>query len=120
MKLGIVGSRNFHDYELFIKILNEVLIHWNLNLYHFDEIVSGGANGADTLAEKLSKDYNIKITIFAADWNKHGRIAGILRNTDIVNHSDYMIAFPAKDSVGTFDSIRKAQQKRIPLMIVNI
>lgn len=120
MKLAIVGSRNFHDYDSFLKNVNEVLISWNVSLYHFDEIVSGGASGTDTLAEKLSTTYNITMKIFPAEWNIYGRAAGPTRNSQIVNYSDFMIAFVAKDSVGTLDSIRKAQQKRIPLVIVNI
>lgn len=120
MKLAIVGSRNFHDYQLFLKHVNEALIYWKLDLYDFEEIVSGGCRGTDLLAERLANDYNVKMTIFSPDWNKHGRAAGILRNNDIVNHANAMIAFPSKDSVGTYDSIRKAQLKQIPIVIVNI
>lgn len=123
MKLAIVGSRHFHDYNLFIKYVNDVLIYWNLNLYDFDEIVSGGCKGTDKLAEKLAEIYNIKMKVFPAIWYSNGKYdkdAGTDRNSDIVNYSDAMIAFPAKDSVGTYDSIRKAEIKRIPLTIVNI
>jgi hypothetical protein len=75
------------------------------------------------LAEKLAKDCDMKMKVFAPQWYKNGKYdkdAGTDRNTDIVNYSDYMIAFPAKDSIGTYDSIRKAQQKRIPLVTIYI
>lgn len=120
MKLGIVGSRNFHDYDSFIKNVNEILIHWNVNLYYFNEIASGGCEGTDKLAEKLAHNYNIKTRIFYPDWNQFGRAAGPIRNSQIVEHSDYLIAFVAKDSIGTLDTIKKAQAKGIPLIIVNI
>ena len=113
MKLAIVGSRNFADPERLSRIVDKV--QGDITL-----IVSGGARGADTLAEYYAKKKAIPYLIFPADWDKHGKKAGILRNQDIVDNADAMIAFLAPESKGTKDSIKRAQKKGIPIHIVNI
>jgi hypothetical protein len=113
MNLAIVGSRNFTDPERLSRIVDKV--QGDITL-----IVSGGARGADTLAEYYAKKKAIPYLIFPADWDKHGKKAGILRNQDIVDNADAMIAFLAPESKGTRDSIKRAQKKGIPVHIVNI
>lgn len=113
MRLAIVGSRDFVDHERFSRIVDKV--RGDITL-----IVSGGARGADTLAENYAKKKPIPYLIFPADWDKHGKKAGILRNQDIVDNADAMIAFLAPESKGTRDSIKKAQKKGITVHIVNV
>lgn len=100
MKLAIVGSRSFMDYELLISKIK--LFTRGINI---TEIVSGGAKGADSLAERFAKDQNIKTKIFPADWNNFGKSAGMIRNKDIVKYSDIIIAFWDGKSTGTKNSI---------------
>jgi len=44
------------------------------------KLVSGGAKGADTLAERFAKELGIDCEVFLADWNKHGKAAGFIHN----------------------------------------
>lgn len=113
MKLAIVGSRNFTDYKELSRIIGKVKGDITL-------IISGGARGADTLAERYAKEKAIPYLIFPADWNEYGKKAGILRNQDIVDNAEAMVAFLAPESRGTRDSIKRAQAKGIPVHIVNI
>ena len=85
MKLGIVGSRTFGDYGMLLKQLEQ---YTNLT-----EIVSGGAKGADQLAEQYARDNDIPVKIFYPDWDKHGRAAGPIRNQEICQYADQVIAF---------------------------
>lgn len=55
MKLAIVGTRTFNDYELLCKRVNE------MQCYGVTEVVSGGAKGADTLAERYAKENGSKL-----------------------------------------------------------
>jgi predicted Rossmann fold nucleotide-binding protein DprA/Smf involved in DNA uptake len=106
MRIAIVGSRDFTDLE---KVEQEVLKR--VSIEKIEKVVSGGAKGADTLARKFAEKYNIPLSEFLPDWGKFGRGAGPMRNTLIVENSDIVFAFPTKDSKGTRDTIRKAQEK---------
>jgi YspA, cpYpsA-related SLOG family len=108
-KLAIIGSRTFSDYTKLTNDLNNALFEWGLSISDISRVISGGAKGADSLAERFALDNNIEITIYRPDWKKHGKIAGLMRNTDIINDSDYVIAFPSKNGRGTQDSIRKCK-----------
>lgn len=112
-KVAIVGSRGFNDYEL----LRERLKNHAGNI---SEIISGGAKGADSLAEMFADEYGIKKTIFKAEWSKFGRSAGIIRNKDIVKNCDVLIAFWDGKSKGTKNSIDLAisQNKKVTILKV--
>lgn len=64
MKLAIIGSRNFEDYELMKSALMKCSIK---------EIVSGGADGADTLAERFADEHKIKKVTFKPDYPRYKR-----------------------------------------------
>jgi hypothetical protein len=105
MKLAIVGSRDFRDQALLDQTVDDFLIKQGCMPVL---VVSGGARGADTLAEHWARKHKILLKIFKPDWKAKGKAAGILRNTDIVNECTHMIAFPSDAGRGTQDSIKKA------------
>lgn len=110
MKVGVIGSRGFKDYDLVVKTLSKM----DISL-----IVSGGAIGADTLGERYAKEKNIETKIFLPDWKTHGKSAGFIRNTDIINESEIIVAFWDGVSKGTKDSIDKANKLEKQVIIVN-
>ena len=112
MKIAVIGSRDFNDYCFMKKKIKSVLFEFGLECKYF-EIVSGGARGADSLAERFAYEFSLKKTIIHPDWKKYGKSAGKIRNTKIIALSDIVIAFWNGISGGTFDSIQKAkiQQK---------
>ncbi|MFW6226235.1 MAG: DUF2493 domain-containing protein, partial [bacterium] len=73
MKVAIVGSRNFNDYNLLDRVIRK-----NIDFDDIDEIVSGGAKGADRLGERFATINKIKKNIYYPDWNKYGKQAGFL------------------------------------------
>lgn len=109
MRLGIVGCRYFNNWEKFSAFMERYEKEYGLP----DEVVSGGAAGIDTLAERWAKEKSIPMRIFFADWNKYGRAAGPMRNTEIANNIDLLLAFPSAKSVGTYDTIRKSKYKLV-------
>lgn len=111
MKVAVIGSRTFNDYEL----VKETLSTFTISL-----LVSGGAKGADSLGERYANENNIETLIFKPDWKKHGPAAGPLRNTDIVNNADTIIAFWDCESRGTKDSITKAEKLGKEVIIIKI
>ena len=100
MKLAVVGSRNFNDYNLMERYLDK--IH---SVEPITYIVSGGAKGADSLSEKWAVDNNIPTLIFKPDWNKYGKRAGFIRNEDIIKSCNKCISFWDGISKGTKHSI---------------
>lgn len=111
MKVAVIGSRDFNDYEEVKRVLSKINI---------TEIISGGARGADTLGEQYAKENNIPTKIFLPDWNTHGKSAGFIRNTDIVNEAELVVAFWDYSSKGTKDSIDKTFKLQKNLLIINI
>jgi YspA, cpYpsA-related SLOG family len=97
---GVIGSRTFNDYEL---------VKEELDKHEISKIVSGGAKGADSLAEKYAYENNLPVEIFKPDWSL-GRHAGFIRNKTIVEHSDTLIAFWDGVSKGTLSSIRYGEE----------
>lgn len=114
--IGIVGSRrrdSHDDYNLLLRVFDII--------YQPDDcIVSGGCwKGADRFAEMIAAQRGISMLVYSADWEQHGRIAGFLRNTDIANTSDVLIALPAPDRTGgTEDTITKFLKTGRRLVIV--
>lgn len=113
MRLAIIGSRTFNDYELL-----EKSIIANFMIDNIDLIVSGGANGADKLGEKFANVNNIQTIIFKPDWNKYGKSAGFIRNKLIVDNCDSVVAFWDSKSKGTKHSLDYAKKTNKNIIII--
>lgn len=84
------------------------------------EVISGGARGIDTLARRAANRIGAKFTEVPADWKKHGRAAGPIRNRVMLDlEPDVVWAFPVGKSVGTRDCIRQAERRGIPVITAN-
>ncbi len=113
MKLAIIGSRTFIDYNTLCNHLKQYINVTTL-------VVSGGARGADSLGEQWAQDNNIQTQIFPAEWNKYGKRAGYIRNEDIIKNCDFCIAFWDGKSKGTLHSIKLCKKYTKPVTIINI
>lgn len=91
MKVAIVGSREFADMPLIRRSIDRLLAVHGTDL----EIVSGGARGADSIAESICRGADVPFKQFPADWDKFGKSAGFRRNEQIVAYSDMVLAFMA-------------------------
>ena len=112
--LAIVGSRRFNDETVFLRTLRV----W-IDLFGEPAmIVSGGAKGADALAEAYAlKNDHIELRVFAAEWNKYGKRAGPIRNAAIVDAATHVLAFPDDRSKGTLDTIERAKSADLNVTI---
>lgn len=84
MKVIIAGGRNIKDKEL---VLNSV-IKANLEI---DEVVCGMAHGVDLLGKELADEREVPVEPFPADWIKHGKAAGPIRNKEMAEYADALI-----------------------------
>lgn len=114
MKIAIIGSRSFNDYNILEATLNTYKEQGNIE---YSLMVSGGAKGADSLGELYAKNNNIPVKLFIPDWNLHGKKAGFLRNVDIINMADVVFAFWNGVSKGTKHSIDLAEKQGKPVYI---
>lgn len=108
-RIAVVGSRGYPYDSLVAIAVNR--------LPDGTTVVSGGALGVDSKAANTAMRRGMKCDIIKADWNRHGRHAGILRNTSIVLGSDGVIAFWDGKSRGTVDTIVKARDAGIPVWV---
>jgi hypothetical protein len=94
MKLIIAGSRAFNN-PAFIEISLKRL------LPQVTEVVCGGARGADMLGAEWGRACSIPVKLFPADWERHGKSAGYLRNQQMAEYADALAAFWDGKSRGT-------------------
>ncbi|MBQ7969055.1 MAG: hypothetical protein IJ292_04460 [Clostridia bacterium] len=106
MKIAIVGSRGV--------AVNDI----GRYISDIEEIVSGGANGVDSCVAEYAKENGIKITVFLPQYERYGRAAPIIRNKEIVDYSDKIIAFWNGSSKGTLSVIKYAEKTGKPCEIV--
>lgn len=109
MIVGVVGSRGFKNYDLLERKLSTAP-------FEIDEIISGGAVGADRLAIKYAKKHGIIWREFLPDHKKY-RHAYHHRNRLIAEASDVLIAFWDTRSTGTKYTIEYMRKLGKPVHI---
>lgn len=109
MIAAVIGSRTFEDYEAMKTALEGRGV---------TGIVSGGAKGADTLAERYARENGLPIEIIKPEWKKYGRSAGVIRNREIVSKAEIVFAFWDGASKGTESSIDFARKTGKNLEII--
>lgn len=114
----VVGSRSFEDYGLLSRKLDKILSN------HKDvTIVSGGARGADTLAERYAKEHGYGLRIFYPDWDRFGKSAGYRRNEAMhrfISEHEHRgcVCFWDGKSRGTQHNFKLADSLHTPLRII--
>ncbi len=111
----IAGSRFFNNYN-FLKRKCEKILENKKKV----TILSGGCRGTDKLGEDFAKEKGYDLEVYLAEWNIHGKAAGPIRNTEMVDKADALIAFVGKGSVGTKDVIKKAKNKGLLIREIKI
>jgi len=123
IKVIIAGGRDFNNFELLVAKVDNILKAYQPNI----EIVSGGQITISTSGNKYGADYfgevyatimRYKRTKFKADWDKYGKSAGPIRNKEMADYSDALIAFWDGKSKGTKGMISLARDKGIPVRII--
>lgn len=110
MKIAVIGSRGINDIDIAPFIPNDVSV-----------IISGGAKGVDTLAYKFAKQRGIETVIFDPDYSSFGKLAPLIRNKQIVNAAELIIAFWDGKSRGTKFTIdfANSQGKTVKIYFVD-
>ena len=81
------------------------------------EVVSGGAQGVDTLGEVWAEKHDIPVKQFLAEWDVYGRSAGYRRNEEMGDYADVLLAIWDGKSRGTKHMIDYMKQLGKPYSI---
>ena len=78
IKVLVCGGRDYADAEPLRRVLEVLAAGNRIHIGH------GGARGADTAAGEIAKQYNWPVSVYKADWETHGKAAGVIRNQDML------------------------------------
>ncbi len=81
------------------------------------EVVCGCARGVDTLGRRWANENGVPVKDFPAEWDRFGDGAGPIRNQDMANYADGLIAVWNGRSSGTKDMIIRAQRKGLKVYV---
>jgi N-acetylmuramoyl-L-alanine amidase CwlA len=125
----VCGSRTWTDgkaiYEALAQFGRAAKFEGELTVIH------GAARGADMLADGAARELKewsdahlinwcISILAFPADWKKHGKAAGYIRNKQMLEEGkpDLVLAFWDRKSKGTASMIKLAIDAGVSVKIV--
>lgn len=102
VKVAVIGSRSWKDVDISPFLPKDVT-----------EIVSGGAVGVDTVAREYALAHGLKLTEFLPDYQRFGRRAPLVRNIEIIEYADLVLAFWDGSSRGTAFVFRECDKRGI-------
>lgn len=114
MKIVICGSRFWYNTNAIRKYIR-TLDHTN------DIIITGGARGADLIANTIAKEEGFQTIVFNADWRVYGNAAGPIRNKQMLElNPDIVVAFhnDIDNSKGTKNCVTQAKLKGIKTIVI--
>lgn len=114
MKIAIVGSREPGNIN-FAKELEK-----RINIQSGDTIISGGAKGIDSLVAEYATAHGLALVEIRPNYAKNGRGATFIRNREIVDNADMVVAFWNGTSKGTKYTIDYANKKGVTTLIIAI
>lgn len=113
MKTIIAGSRDSVTYENVVSAMAEC--GWVPT-----QVISGHARGVDIFGEQWAMENDIPLLIKPADWKMHGKAAGYIRNVDMANNADALVAVWDGESKGTKHMIDIALDKKLKVFVYNL
>jgi hypothetical protein len=116
-RILVCGGRDFSSVAAVYKVLDI-----QLRIHRHVTVIEGGAKGADALAANWVKNPGwagtIKHEQYPADWHKHGKAAGPIRNQQMLDTGiDLVLAFPG--GRGTADMIQRAQKAGVEVVTLD-
>jgi YspA, cpYpsA-related SLOG family len=127
LRILITGSRNWTNRDTISRAIIDAIDHHGTHLITHNEngptllwdqvtLVHGAARGADHIAGRIARAWGMRIEEHPADWDRHGKSAGSIRNTAMVQlGANVCLAFPIGRSIGTRHCMRLANAAGIPV-----
>ncbi|MDO9578435.1 MAG: DUF2493 domain-containing protein [Candidatus Cloacimonadales bacterium] len=112
MRLAVIGSKEFRDFERLKSVLDKIS--------GITVIVSGTAAGTDTLAARYALEHNLKLIEFPPDFEKYREKAKYVRDRQIVENCDQIIAFWDGKCEGTKYTMDYAEKSGMSVKAIEI
>jgi hypothetical protein len=106
MRWIICGGRDYTAKDYAFLTLDALASSWGKP----DLVIDGAAKGADTIGHEWAKARGVDTKRVPADWDKHGKAAGPIRNQAMLNMldaGDLVVALPG--GKGTADMVKRAK-----------
>jgi hypothetical protein len=114
-KIIVAGSRGINDFQEVIHAISLT----GLRDDDISHIVSGTARGVDRMGEQWAHMRDIDIIRMPANWNKYGKSAGYIRNEQMAQTADILVAVWDGESRGTSHMINLAKQYGLDVYVWN-
>lgn len=104
--VAVIGSRSIQKADLARYLPAETTM-----------LISGGAVGVDTLAEEYARKHGLPIRVIRPNYDLYGRKAPLVRNRQIVECADLVIALWDGSSSGTAYTVGYANERGVPVRL---
>lgn len=124
IRVLVCGDRNWQDEDIIDIVISGLAAEWDRGV----EVIHGACRGADALAAEsaeLSRDSGKPVVVkpFPADWAKHGRKAGPIRNEQMLKEGRPNLVIAFHDDVlaskGTKDMLERAKRAGVPAIVIS-
>lgn len=106
----VTGGRDYPDSSMVWAVLTSIKM---------DKLYVGDAKGADLFAKECAEYHGIPVEVFKADWTKHGKAAGPIRNAtmlDAAGKDAIVVAFLG--GKGTANCVNEALRRNMIILKV--
>jgi hypothetical protein len=114
MRCIIAGSRDFTDQEIVDDAMEECGFTSEIT-----EVVCGMARGVDTLGLAWANQRNVWVARYPAKWGIHGNRAGLIRNEEMAQNADALVAIPGAGP-GTKHMISMARKYDLRIFVFHV
>lgn len=110
----VTGSRDWDRPDI---VTNKLMLYKN----NRPTIIVGDCpTGVDKIVKQFCYMNDWPVVVYEADWNRHGRAAGPIRNRAMtLAEPDLCLAFPKGESRGTRNAIKTAKAAGILTVIID-
>lgn len=109
----IAGSRTLDDVALVRRAVEA-------SGFTVTSVISGGARGVDACGKAWAADNGIPVEQMHAEWNRYGRAAGPIRNRQMAEQADALIAVWDGESRGTRHMIEEARRRGLAVHVYRV
>jgi hypothetical protein len=109
----IAGSRSVTDYA----VVEEAV---RASGFEVTSTLCGCARGVDKRGAEWAAENHLPTVHYPADWKKHGKSAGIIRNEEMAANADALVAVWDGKSPGTAHMIGAAKRRGLKVYVHDV